>query len=204
MRASQRVHDMVSRRRGRAARHRAQILCLASLWICVAATARNLELPERAPVTSEKISFSSSGGRFRVALPAQPIVSRSSRRTFLGRIVETRYVAEVGDTRAIVELYDLPHVAAILLSEGAILDRALDGLLENAGGRRIAARDATHQSFPAREVTYEISDRPARMERALLVLVERRLYIALATWPSAEAPPTAAERLFESFEIWSP
>jgi hypothetical protein len=189
---------------GLSPRRRAQILCLASVWICVAATARGLELPERAPVSSEELSFSPPAGRFRVALPAQPIVSGSSRRTFLGKIVEKRYVVNVGDTRVAVELYDLPHLAAILLTEGVILDRARDGLLENVGGRAIAAGDTSHQSFPAREVTYELSGRPARTERALLVLVEPRLYIALATWPSGSAAPPAAERLFESFEIWPP
>jgi hypothetical protein len=185
-------------------RRRVPILCLASVWICVAATARDLEPPERAPDASEEISFSPPEGRFRAALPTQPVVSGSFRRTFLGKIVEKRYAVNVGDTRVAVELYDLPQVAAILLTEDSILDRARDGLLENVGGRAIAARETSHQSFPAREVTYELADRPARIERALLVLIEPRLYIALASWPSASSAPPAAERLFESFEIWPP
>ena len=197
MTAQRRVQGMPWRRR-------AQILCVASLWICVAAMASGLEPPERAPLVSEEILFSSAEGRFRVVLPAEPVVSESTRRTFLGTIAETRYLADAGDTHLAVEIYDLPPVAAILLPEGTILDRARDALVKGAGDRAVATRDASHQSFPAREVSYELSDRPARIGRALLVLVEPRLYIALASWPSASPPPPEVERLFESFEIWSP
>jgi hypothetical protein len=204
MTTQRRARGSSARRDSRARRRRVQILCVASLWICGAATARDLELPERVPVAPEEIVFSPPGGRFRVVLPAQPVVSGSTRRTLLGTIVEVRYAADIGDTRVARELYDLPHLAAILLPDSAILDRASDGLVEGAGGRVIAAREASHQSFPAREVSYELSDRSARIERALLVLVEHRLYIALATWPSASIAPPTAERLFETFEVWPP
>ena len=136
-------------------------------------------------------------------MPKKPVVSTATRRTFLGPVVGTKYAVDVGDTTVAVELHDLPRMARFLLPANAILGRARDRLVEDTGGRVVAARDALRGGFPARQVTYEL-ERPARVEEALLVLVERRLYIALATWPSGSAIPPAAQRLFESFEVWPP
>ncbi len=180
------------------------MLCVAGLWIYSAAPARALEAAEPAAPASREIVFSPPEGRFRVVFPAEPVVSTASRRTFLGAVVETRYAVEIGDTSVAVELHDLPPLARLLLPAGAILGRARDRLVEGAGRRAVAARDAPHLGFPAREVTYDLSEQPARVEKALLVLVGSRLYIALATWPRASAIHSAAERLFETFEVWPP
>lgn len=181
-----------------------QILCVASLWICGAAPARDLEPAERVPLASREIAFSPPGGRFSVHVPAEPVVSAKTWQTLLGAVVETRYAVEIGDTSVAVELYDLPRLAAFLLPASAILGRARDRLVEGTGGRVVATRDAPHRGFPAREVTYEIAEQPIRVEKALLVLVEHRLYIALATCPRALAAHPAAERLFETFDVWQP
>ena len=181
-----------------------QILCVASLWICGAAPARALEPAERVPLASREIVFSPPGGRFSVRVPAEPVVSAKTRQTLFGAVVETRYAVEIADTSLAVELYELPRIAAFLLPASAILGRARARLLEGTGGRAVATRDAPHRGFPAREVAYEIPEQPIRVEKALLVLVEHRLYIALATWPRALAAHPAAERLFETFEVWQP
>jgi hypothetical protein len=203
MTAQRRARGFPPRREARVGRRRAQILCVASLWICSAASARPLEVAEPAPPASREIAFSPPEGRFSALLPAEPVVSTVTRRTFLGAVVGTRYVVEIGDTTVAVELHDLPRMARLLVPANAILGRARDRLVEDVGTRVVAARDALRGGFPAREVTYEL-ERPARIEEALLVLVERRLYIALATWPRGSAIPPAARRLFESFEVWPP
>jgi hypothetical protein len=191
------------RREARVGRRRAQILCVASLWVCSAAPARPLEVAEPAQPASREIAFSPPDGRFSASFPAEPVVSTATRRTFLGAVVATRYAVETGDITVAVELHDLPRMARFLLPADAILGRARDRLVEDVGGRVVAAADALRGGFPARQVTYEL-ERPVRVEEALLVLVERRLYIVLATWPSGSAVPPAAQRLFESFEVWLP
>ena len=42
------------------------------------------------------------------------------------------------------------------------------------------------------------------IERALLVLVENRLYIAIATWSEPAPSDAPLARFFESFEVWAP
>lgn len=203
MTARRRARGCPPRRGARAGRRRAQILCVAGLWICSPAPARALGAVEPALAASREIALSPPDGRFSAFFPAEPVVSTVVRRTFLGAVVGTRYAVEMGDTTVALELHDLPRMATFLMTTSAILGRARDRLVEDVGGRVVAARDALHGGFPAREVTYEL-EQPARVGKALLVLVERRLYIALANWPGASATHPAAERLFGSFEVWPP
>jgi hypothetical protein len=42
------------------------------------------------------------------------------------------------------------------------------------------------------------------LDRALLVLVERRLYIPIATRPETAPSNVHLARLFEGFEVWAP
>ncbi|HEY5656944.1 MAG TPA: hypothetical protein VIY27_04070 [Myxococcota bacterium] len=184
---------------------RALWLLVASALVCAAARAGDLDAAGRGRLASPGIAFSPPGGHFSVRLPVEPAAAATStRRTLLGAIAETTYRVEVGDRRFALELRDLPAVAVFLLPSGTILDRARDGLREAVGGRLLDAREAPHRGHPAREIVYEIPGEPLRVERALLVLVGGRLYIALATWPAAADAGPAVDRLFESFEVWEP
>lgn len=183
---------------------RALTLLVASACLCAGAQARDLDSVDRSWLASPGVAFSPPGGHFSVRVPVEPVTTTSSRRTLLGAISETIYAVEIADRRLAVELRDLPPVAVFLLPGGTILDRARDGLLEAVGGRLVDARETPHRGHPARELTYEIPEEPLRIERALLVLVGRRLYIALATWSAAAGSDPAADRLFETFEVWAP
>jgi hypothetical protein len=90
----------------------------------------------------------------------------------------------------------------LLLTSDAILDRARAGFLEDVGGRVIDSRSTTRSGFPAREIHYTRPDPSSPEERALMVLVERRLYIVIATEPGP--PEASAARILRSFEVWRP
>lgn len=195
-----------SPRRSRAATKAARALALLSsaLWIGAAAPVGGSDRPEPAPLQPEWRAFRSEEGRFSVPLPAAPAVTASTHHTLLGPIRGSMYAAELGDLSVSVELHDLPRIAAFLFSPDTILDRARKALLEGVGGRPLDAESAPHMGHPARDVRYALADPAFEIERALLVLVERRLYILIATWPEPAPSDAHLARLFESFEVWAP
>lgn len=174
------------------------------LGICGPAPAHGLDAGEPPPHSPQWRSFRSPESRFSVSVPSAPEVTTKTHPTIVGPVRETRYAAGFGETVVAIELHELPRIAVFLLPTGAILDRAREELVKATGGRVIASRDATHRGHSARELTYEIPQQPILKERALLVLVEHRLYIAFATWPEGSQAGPAAARVFESFEIWAP
>ncbi|MDH3519109.1 MAG: hypothetical protein OEM49_01525 [Myxococcales bacterium] len=180
---------------------RALLLLLSAAFAAAPTWARAETHPAQA---SGWQGFDSAEGGFRVLLPAEPQVVRSTRRTVLGSIQEVRFATALADTEMAVELRDLPRIAVLLLSSAGILNRARDALLEAAGGRLIDADDAPRGGHPARSLRYEIGGSPPRRETALLVLLENRLYIALATWPVSSEGGADAARFLDSFEIRSP
>jgi len=181
---------------------RALILFTCALWVGGPALARGTDGD---PVVSEASvwrPFRSPEGRFSILFPGAPVVTSSERGTILGPVRGKRYAVEMGGTRVTVAFHDLPRIAIFLLTSGAILDRARESFLEDVGGRMIDSRSTTHDGFPAREVHYTRPDPASPEERALFVLVEGRLYLAIATEPG---PPEArAVEVLQSFETRRP
>jgi hypothetical protein len=148
--------------------------------------------------------FSPPEGHFRVELPGLPELVTKARLTPLGEVHETRYWLRTGDAELAVEMHDMPSVATAVLSDELILDRALEGVIENEGGTRIDARALTVQGAPAREFSYRLPARPGepeRIERALSVLVGARLYLLTGITADPATNPDVA-RFFASFQFW--
>jgi hypothetical protein len=183
---------------------RALILFSCVVWICAPALGRADDRDESVPLPSGWRTFKSPEGRFSAPFPSEPVATTSTHRTLLGPIHGALYAADLGDLRVSVELHDLPRLAAFLLSTDTILERARKGLLEGVGGRAIDERSVVHRGYPARETRYALTDPPSAIERALLVLVENRLYIAIATWSEPAPSDAPLARFFESFEVWAP
>jgi hypothetical protein len=145
--------------------------------------------------------YESQRGRFRIFFPGEPLVTHAAHRTVVGKVHTQRYQVRHLDAEFTVEINDLPGVAAFLLSDAAILDRAADGLLDDIEARELASSPVTRQGYPGRRVRYEILGGRHWVEEALLLLADTRLYIVMAGHrrETGEVPPTA--RFFESFEI---
>lgn len=149
-------------------------------------------------------NFSPPGGTFRVELPGAPERATRARLTPLGKVHETRYTLHADGADLSVETHDVPAVAVAVIPDGVILDRALEGVIDNQGATRIHARELTVQGAPAREFSYRLPARagePERVERALSVLVGTRLYLLTGTTVDP-APHPAVSRFFASFRFW--
>jgi hypothetical protein len=146
--------------------------------------------------------FSPAEGRFAVELPGPPALERDARLTPVGYVHQTKYWLRAGDALLAVELHDIPAIAAALMTDEGILDRARDGVIENENGTLLEAHALAFQGAPAREFTYRLPGDAPLVERVLVVLVESRLY--LLTGMAARAPASHPDiaRFFASFRVW--
>jgi hypothetical protein len=146
------------------------------------------------------VPFSPPDGGFSVELPGTPRTERDAHLTPLGSVRETKHWLRVDGAELSVETHDIPILAAAMMSDAMLLDRARDGVIENEGGTPLASRDVTFQGAPAREFTYRYPGEPARLERALTVLVGSRIYLLTGTGANPVAHP-GVRRFFDSFGL---
>ena len=150
----------------------------------------------------EPFAYRSEAGRFSVDLPAEsPSVHEltGSKFSITDNNVLHSVVAEGAEFA--IEIHDIPLIAKLLLTSHYILDRSVEGMLEDIGAREVDSAEATFQGKPAREVAYEIPDR-AFTGKLLLVLAERRLYLVTVQHPRTIDPPGSVAPFFESFSFW--
>ena len=167
----------------------------------LAALASALLLPADGSA-GELFDFRSEPGRFRIGFPGDSPTSRAmSGDKFSTTDNDARHVVEVDEAEFSVELHDIPRVAAMLLSDEFVLQQAARGMLDDLGGRQLAARRASRQDQPARWVSFEIPDREVRGD-VLLVLAERRLYLVSSSHPVEQHPPVTFAKFLESFRFW--
>jgi hypothetical protein len=167
----------------------------------VIAVSTSVLAPMRA-TAGERFAYRSEAGRFSVDLPAEsPSVRELAGSKFSTTSNDVQHAVSVGDTEFAVEIHDVPRVARFLLSGDYILERAVEGMLEDIGGREVDSVEASLQGEPAREVRFEIPDRKLTGE-LLLVLAGRRLYLVTVQHPESIDPPSAVAPFFESFSFW--
>ena len=148
--------------------------------------------------------YRSEAGRFAVDLPGVPVLSRASHRTLAGRIESAEYLLDAGPLELRVEHHDVPALAGFFVSDRGLLERAERDLVEGEEARTLEAADSRRGGFPAREVRYRLDPADGREGRALLVLVEGRLYVVAALHPPGAAAEPDLARFFGSLEVWMP
>ena len=146
--------------------------------------------------------FRSAEGHFQVELPLNPTLHRESTSTLMGDVAETHHRLEFGGARIGVEVHQLPGMAASLVPSSLILDRTRAGVIADMDGREVEGREITHQGFPARDFTYAVAE-PKGFERALVVLVDSRVYVMTGLTPENPAEHPVVNRVFRSFIVWS-
>ncbi|HKA15158.1 MAG TPA: hypothetical protein VKH41_09095 [Myxococcota bacterium] len=145
--------------------------------------------------------FAPPDGRFAVEFPGGPAVERDSHWTPVGSVAMTKYWRRVGDALLAVEMHELPPVAAALVSDDRILDQAREGVLRDTGGALLEGHALEVRGSPARDFTYQLPGEARLSERALAVLVGRRLYIVTGMARAPASDPAVA-RFFGSFQCW--
>lgn len=146
--------------------------------------------------------YESQSGRFRVLLPAPPVPTSGQYKSPAGSVPEVGIETQTTDVMLKVEHHDLPLLACVLLPDQRILEFATRGLLDDRHGRLEGEERSFFQGHPGRSLRYARTDLGDRPEQARLVLVGRRLYIAVARAEGASDSREQIARFFDSFEFW--
>ena len=166
-------------------------------WIAVVAL-----LTLAGPVAAEWRVFASQTGRFQVEFPEQPRLRERERGTPLGAVRETKHIVDLADeTHVAIEVHDMPWLATRLVPSRSILDQVRSGILEDTKAVQLESQETRHQGEPAIDFTFRLPN--LRIERALAILVDSRLYILTGRTPSRPPREDAVlQRFFGSFEFW--
>jgi len=157
---------------------------------------------ERDPGVGDIRPYRSEAGRFSVAFPAEPPTVRELTGSKFAITDNNAYHSVNHDgTEFAVEIHDIPRFAEVVLTSHFILDRTVDGLLEDMGARKVDSQETVFQGKPARNVEFEIPDQNL-VGRVLLVLADRRLYLVSVQHPEPLDPLDAIPGFFESFSFW--
>jgi hypothetical protein len=157
--------------------------------------------PMRA-TADEPVTYRSEAGRFSVDFPAEsPSVRELTGSKFSITDNNALHTVLAEEVEHSVEIHDIPRIAKLLLTSDYILDRSVEGMLEDMGAREVDSAEASFQGMPAREVVFENTDR-ALTGRLLAVLAERRLYLVTVQHPQSISPPGSIAPFFESFSFW--
>jgi hypothetical protein len=128
----------------------------------------------------------------------------SSRATLAGRVRTQEWRVEADGVELRVERHELPALASWLLPARALLERAQRDLVADEGGTLLRARESVFAGHAARELHYRVSAQGGRSGRALLVLVDARLWLVAALYTAEPAAAQQVERFFASFALTEP
>ncbi|MFP6565514.1 MAG: hypothetical protein VCC68_13645 [Myxococcota bacterium] len=171
-------------------------LAIAVLLAGLAATGDERGLP------ADWQGFESTTGRFRAMFPGVPVESSNSRRTLVGRLTGYRYEVDRGETFFMIETRDLPTMARFFLPKASLVEKAADGLLEHAAGAVLENTAGKSGAFESRAIRYRVPGEATSMRLALVVLVEKRLYLVIAGGPDTPAFTALAADFIGSFDYW--
>jgi hypothetical protein len=150
----------------------------------------------------ERFAYRSEDGRFSVDFPAEsPSVRELSESKFSITDNDVRHTVFAEGAEFAVEIHDIPRISRLLLTSRYVLDRSVEGMLEDIGARKVDSAETSLQGQPAREVVFEATGRPS-IGRMLMVLAGRRLYLVSVRHPQSIDPPDTVAPFFESFSFW--
>jgi len=174
-----------------------------SVEIAVTIFCATLSLPSaQAADADDWFDFRSDSGRFRIGFPGElPATRALPVEKFTVTTNNISHEVTVEQTEFSVELHDIPRIAAMLLSQDFILDRAKEGMLADIGAHELSSREVSRQRYPARQVRYEMPDR-GLVGESLLVLARQRLYLVSSQHPAKREPPVPFSAFLDGFEFW--
>lgn len=140
---------------------------------------------------------SSKDGKFKAAMPAEPMEKKQVVKTATGQLTVKLLVAEGRDEAVFVVSYtDYPEAA---LKKGAVekrLDQARDGAVSSSGGKLNTEQAIKINNHPGRHLTIEKDGKI--IARMRIYLVNRRLYQVMVL---GGAPNKDVSSFLSSFEL---
>src|SRR5262245_30286528 len=123
--------------------------------------------------------FSSIDGRFKVALPGDPIETSTTIESSLGKIQRHRFTLGAGFGAFLVSYSDLPEILTEPDEVKKFLDNAHEAEVAAYRGKLLSIAEIALDGYPGREFTAKTPDSKFRMK---YYLVGQRFYqIAIAT-----------------------
>jgi hypothetical protein len=174
----------------------------AALAVALVAAASTSAFAQPRNTASDLYPYRSEVGRFSVAFPAEsPSVRELDGSKLSVTDNDAYHWVDHDGAEFAVEIHDIPRIAKLVLTSHYILDRTVDGKLEDIGAREIDSAETVFQGKPAREVDFEIPDQKF-VGKLLFVLAERRLYLVSVQHPQPLDPLDSIPGFFESFSFW--
>lgn len=169
------------------------------LWTALFA-ASLIALPVGADETGWREFHSQSAG-FRAEVPAEPRFQYSEDWTFAGKLLHYRYIVEHPAAHFDLERFDLPAVAALLLSSRRLLERAKEEYVEALEIVVESAEEIEFEGHPGLRLLFRRRAGGSLQGETRFVLVGRHLFMVEGIPLLPEARSTIVERVFASFRI---
>jgi hypothetical protein len=174
----------------------------AALAVALVAAASTSAFAQPGDTADDLYPYRSEVGRFSVVFPAgSPSVRELTGSKLSVTDNDAYHWVDHRGAEFAVEIHDIPRVAKLVLTSHYILDRTVEGKLEDIGAREIDSAETVFQGKPAREVEFEIPDQKF-VGKLLFVLAGRRLYLVSVQHPQPLDPLDSIPGFFESFSFW--
>ena len=138
---------------------------------------------------------------FRAEFPGEPERTVESFGTALGKIKASRFVWEDATEHFSVEHHLFPTLARALAPASLILSKTRDSILEGRDAEEISFEEIEGAAHPTRVLLLRSRDGRSPVERTVLTLVGRRLYMATAETGEDASALSRARHFFDAFEI---
>jgi hypothetical protein len=170
--------------------------------VALVAAASTSAFSQPSDAAGDVYPYRSEAGRFSVAFPAgSPSVQELNGSKLSMTDNDAYHSVDHDGAEFAVEIHDIPRLAKLVLTSHFILDRTVEGKLEDIGAREVDSVETVLQGKPAREVDFEIPDQKF-VGKLLFVLAERRLYLVSVQHPQPLDPLDSIPGFFESFSFW--
>lgn len=174
------------------------------LLLLVLAYASSTAPQAKASLPKSWQTFESKEGRFRAVFPSTPVETTETRDTIVGSLTGYRFEVEDKnrDTFFLVEYRDLPTLARFFMSDETLVRRAATSLAEHVESTVQRDERSEMKGHESRSLRFQRIDETKQLRLALVILVEKRLYLVIAGVPPGPAQEKLAAEFIASFEFW--
>lgn len=144
------------------------------------------------------IQLSSKDGGFEILFSGIPAYKRTLKDTRVGEVEENLFELSTDDGDFAVEYTDLPGIAVLLGGTKAILRKVKGELLKNEKGRELEYFRMEQDDERGAELAYRTK---TRLGRARLFLVDKRLYVVVASVDEARGDRRVINKFLDSFSF---
>jgi hypothetical protein len=143
--------------------------------------------------------FVSKPGRFKVLMPDTPEQDSGETESDYGKGTLHMHTAQAGKALFGAHYTDFP-AAIRKLPLKQVYDSSRDGAVANLKGKLLSEKDVKLGKYPGREIRIEVKG-GARLFRARVFLVDRRLYQVVVFGTKETATSKDADRFLSSFRL---